>query len=112
MDPLVARGIDLFNRGEYFECHEVLEAAWTPERDPRRLFLQSLIHMAVGFYHNTRGNPEGATRQLRKGLRKLARYLPAQEAIDTARLHAEAGDVLRRIEAGQGIEVYPRMHIL
>ena len=60
MDPLLERGIALFNHGEYFECHEVLEAAWTPERGPRRFFLQSLIHMAVGFYHSERGNPKGA----------------------------------------------------
>ena len=40
MDRLLRRGIQLFNDGEFFECHEVLEEAWTPERGPRRLFLQ------------------------------------------------------------------------
>ena len=40
MDPLLRRGIQLFNDGECFECHEELEEAWTPERGPRRLFLQ------------------------------------------------------------------------
>src|SRR5436305_14198644 len=90
MNERVERGIHLFNEGEFFECHEVLEEAWTPERGPRRLFLQSLIHMAVGLYHAERGNPVGAERQLRKGLRKLSGYLPACEGVDTARLHAEA----------------------
>ena len=54
MDPLLERGIALFNRGEYFDCHEVLEEVWTSERGRRRLFLQSLIHVAVGFYHDQR----------------------------------------------------------
>jgi predicted metal-dependent hydrolase len=93
-------GIRLFNDGEYFECHEVLELAWTPERGPRRLFLQSLIHVAVGLYHAGRGNPVGAARQLRKALRKLGAYLPAYEGVDTGRLHRDASKALERIEAG------------
>ena len=111
MDPLLARGIALFNHGEYFECHEVLEEAWTPERGPRRLFLQSLIHMAVGFYHHQRGNPPGALRQLRKGLRKLAAYLPACECVDTARLEREVLRALREMERGGPLSGYPLIHV-
>src|SRR5215470_8865676 len=97
---LLKRGIELFNTGEFFECHEVLEEEWTPERGPRRLFLQALIHVAVGLYHLERGNPTGAIRQLRKGLRKLAGYLPVCEGIDTARLYNDALAVLECVEAG------------
>ena len=111
MDPLLAQGIELFNHREYFECHEVWEAAWTPERGPRRLFLQSLIHVAVGFYHHTRGNSEGARRQLHKALRKMADYLPACEGVDTARLFAEANAVLTCVEAGLSVDAYPRVHL-
>ena len=70
---------------------------------PRRLFLQSLIHFAVGLYHAERGNPVGAARQLRKGLRKLAGYLPACEGIDTARLHAEGLIGLGTHRGGRGV---------
>jgi uncharacterized protein len=103
-------GIRLFNQREFFTCHEVLEEVWTPERGPRRLFLQSLIHIAVGFYHHERGNQLGATRQLQKALRKLSLYLPACEGIDTARLYDEAQAALRRIEAGSPIGDYPEIH--
>jgi len=109
MDPLLEQGIHLFNKGEFFECHEVLEAAWTPEVNPRRLFLQSLIHFAVGFYHHQKENPVGAVRQLRKGLNKLAPYLPVCEAVDTGRLYKEGSAALARIEAGQPLEAYPSM---
>ena len=104
------RGIRLFNHHEFFECHEVLEEEWTPERGPRRLFLQSLIHMAVAFYHEQRGNPVGAVRQLRKGLRKLAPYLPACEGIDTLRLHRDALAALARIESGGPVADPPSIH--
>jgi uncharacterized protein len=111
MDVLLQRGIQLFNQREFFECHEVWEELWTPERGPRRLFLQSLIHFAVGLYHTQRANPVGASRQLRKGLRKLAAYLPACESIDTARLHGDGSIALERIEAGAPFEV-PRIHLI
>jgi len=111
MEELVERGIHLFNTRQFFACHEVWEEVWTPERGPRCLFLQALIHFAVGLYHAERGNPVGASRQLRKGLRKLSRYLPACEGIDTARLHAEGESVLARIEAGEPFEV-PRINPL
>lgn len=111
MDPHLERGIALFNRGEYFECHEVLEIAWTPERGERRLFLQALIHVAVGFYHSQRGNPLGAMRQLRKGLRKLGGYLPVWERVDTARLEQEAMRVLAQIENHAPVSSYPRIHV-
>ena len=111
MDPLLKRGIGLFNRGEFFECHEVLEEAWTPERGARRLFLQALIHVAVGWYHCQRGNAVGASKQLHKALRKLGAYLPEYEGVDTARLMREAQALLDRVEAGTA-EDYPRFAIM
>jgi predicted metal-dependent hydrolase len=107
-EPLYLRGIELYCAGEFFACHEVLEELWTPMRGPHRLFLQALIHFAVAFYHQQRRNPLGAERQLRKALRKLERYLPVYEGVDTATLHREGQACLRRILAGETPEP-PRM---
>ena len=111
MDERLRRGIALFNNREFFECHEVLEDVWTPERGPRRLFLQGLIHLAVGFYHCQRGNPAGAIGQLRKGLFKLAAYLPACEGIDTGQMYRDALAALKRIEGGAAPSGYPQIHM-
>ncbi len=110
MDDLLQKGIRHFNDREFFECHEALEEAWGPERGPRRVFLQALIHLAVGFRHCERNNAAGASRQLRKGLRKLAAYLPCCEGINTGRLFQEAVVVLERIETGAPVTGYPRIH--
>jgi len=109
MDKLLLHGLQLFNNREFFECHEVLEEAWTPERGPRRLFLQALIHFAVGFYHWERRNLAGAGRQIRKGLRKLAPYRPSCEDIDTERLYRDGLQALARIEAGEPAREYPQI---
>lgn len=111
MDQRLQTGIQLFNAAEFFRCHEVLEEAWTPERGPRRLFLQALIHIAVGFYHCQRGNPPGASRQLRKALRKLAGYLPRCEGVDTGRLFRETLSALEAIDDGRALSPYPQIHI-
>ena len=110
MDELLKSGINLFNNRQFFACHEVLEAAWTPERGPRRAFLQSLIHLAVGCYHSQRGNHVGAVLQLRKGLRKLEGYLPLCEGIDTARLYREGLAALEHLDAGMMAPQYPQIH--
>jgi predicted metal-dependent hydrolase len=110
MSPQFQHSIELFNRGEFFECHEELELIWTPERGARRVFLQALIHFAVAFHHDGRGNPVGASRQLRKGLRKLAGFLPECEGIDTKRLHRDGLAAVEKTEAGEKLASYPRIH--
>jgi len=102
-------GIDLFNRSAFFECHEALEEIWTPEHGPRRLFLQSIIHIAVAFYHVQRGNYLGAERQLKKGLKKMAGYLPECEGIDTAELYRAAAEALERVRRGEEIGEFPKI---
>ena len=104
-------GIDLFNRGAFFECHEALEEIWTPERGPRRLFLQSIIHIAVAFYHVQRGNRIGAERQLRKGLKKMAGYLPECEGVYTEDLYRAAAEALEQIRRGEEIGEFPRIRL-
>ena len=110
MERAFLHGVHLLNRAEFFECHEALEEIWTPERGPRRLFLQALIHLAVGFYHEQRGNPAGAERQLRKGLRKLAGYMPACESLDTWRLYQDARAGLDCVLRREPIRQFPRIH--
>ena len=100
-EPLFQRGVELYSGGSFFECHEALEDLWRPMRGPHRLFLQALIHFAVAFYHLERRNPPGAERQLRKGLRKMAAYVPLYEGVDTAALYRDGQICLERILDGE-----------
>ncbi len=104
---LFRQGVELFNRQEYFECHEVWEQLWTPSRPPERLFLQSLIHFAVGLYHHRNQNALGASRQLAKGLRKIEAYLPEWGGVRTAALAEDMSRCLRTIESGGTVTHFP-----
>ena len=109
-ETALERGIALFNAREFYECHEVLEDLWRPTQGVERFFLQAVIHFAVGFYHHQRSNQRGAELQLRKGLRKLAGYLPAFQGIDTAKLYREGQATLETISAGACLEGFPLLH--
>ena len=68
------RGIVLFNRGEFYEAHEVLEDVWRAAPVPEKLFLQGLIQISVALYHHSQGNAAGAKSLLARGERNLAGY--------------------------------------
>ncbi len=58
--PLFLKGIEHFNRGEYFDSHEVWEELWIDERGEDRRFYQGLIQSAVALYHLENGNAVGS----------------------------------------------------
>jgi predicted metal-dependent hydrolase len=64
-------GIDLFNQGRYFECHEAWEEVWKRTHGPEKLFYQGLIQAAVAILHCERGNLEGAASLYEKARVKL-----------------------------------------
>jgi predicted metal-dependent hydrolase len=105
------QGIRLFNEGKFFDCHEVLEEIWRPDRSARRLFWQALIHLAVAFHHARKGNRRGAERQLHKGLRKLAGYLPVCEGVDTGGLYRAALDRLGELKRTGRIATFPTIEL-
>src|SRR5258706_176748 len=65
------RGLELFNRGEYFACHEVWEEIWLRSDGDEKLFYQGLIQAAVAILHAERGNLRGAYSTWRKAIAKL-----------------------------------------
>lgn len=68
------RGVEEFNAGRFFECHDTLEEIWKGTSGDERRFLQGLIQVSVGFYHFGNGNPSGALSQWGKGVDKLAGF--------------------------------------
>jgi predicted metal-dependent hydrolase len=79
--PLLVQGVDEFNRGEYFACHETLETLWKQERAPVRELYQGIIQVAVGCYHLQRGNYRGAVKLLERGLAHLRGFPPRCQGV-------------------------------
>jgi predicted metal-dependent hydrolase len=97
---LFRRGLQELNTGFYFECHETLEDLWTGVRGPARDFFQGLIQIAVGFYHLTRGNDEGAGRMLDRAVARLSKYPDHYGGVDLGGLRGEVETLRARIADG------------
>ncbi len=87
---LVQQGIEQFNAGKFYRCHETLEDAWNAEPRPVRILYQGILQIAVGYFHITQQNWRGAVKVLERGLPKTARFQPRCRGIDVAGLVAQA----------------------
>ena len=92
------RGADLFNAGEFFECHEVWEDVWNVQPPSERLFLQGLIQIAVGCEHFNRGNLRGAVALLERGTKKTRKYGARHRGVRLAQLDRDASQALGAIK--------------
>ncbi len=80
-ENLYREGIERFNRGEYFEAHEVWEDLWHDCEAADRRFFQALIQAAVAAFHWGRGNGTGAARLYRSGRKYMEPYRPAYRGL-------------------------------
>ena len=81
-DPRFLKGIDEFNQGLFFECHETLEEIWLEEHGEERRFYQGIIQVAAGYFKLEQGVPAGALKLWHTGLEKLEAYAPVYLGID------------------------------
>ena len=93
-DPRYLSGIVLFNRGEYFDAHEVWEDLWHDCPSADRRFYQSLIQAAVALYHSGNGNAPGATRLSESGKKYMEPYRPRYRGLDVDNFWQQVTDAL------------------
>src|SRR5918992_5533085 len=98
LPELALKGIEEFNRREFYECHEYLEEAWMQEPRRVRFLYQGILQVGVGFYHQQNGNWRGATGLLRNGTQRLKEFEPETLGIDVARLVRESERCLQELE--------------
>jgi hypothetical protein len=99
------KGLEAYERGDFFEAHELLEPAWMGSADPaERELVQGLIKLAAAFVHVARGNPAGIDKNLRGAQARLAEHLRLDRsgplpgplaALDVPRLLAAIEALLR-----------------
>lgn len=101
-EPLPERAVEairLFNAGEYYRQHDLLEELWREE--PRRVrdLYQGVLQVGVAYYQITRGNRRGAIKMLRRAGRWLADLPDVCQGVDVAQLRADAGRALAALTA-------------
>lgn len=90
-------GADQFNQGEFYACHDTFEAIWMETLEDRR-FYQGLLQIAVGLYHLSNLNWQGAVTLLGEGVGRLRPYLPDHETVDVALVRGQAQAILEQLQ--------------
>lgn len=79
----VARGIEHFNKGDFFGAHEAWEEEWRrTEESPERHFLQGMIMIAAALHHFRRKEYAGTHKLLRRGLEVMESHRKADVGIE------------------------------
>ena len=95
------QGIEEFNRGEYYACHDTLEALWMEAMEPTKKFYQGILQIAVGLYHLSNHNWRGAVTSMGEGMRRLDYYRPDYFEINVEELIGQTANLLGAMqEAG------------
>ncbi len=86
----LCHGIEQFNAGEYWECHETLEVLWVAERRPIRDLYQGILQVGVALHHLQQQNHVGAIKMFRRGLPRLRGLPEICQGVHVAELAAAA----------------------
>ncbi|AFZ27734.1 hypothetical protein Cylst_5738 [Cylindrospermum stagnale PCC 7417] len=76
------QGVEQFNSGQFYACHDTLEALWIEATEPDKSFYQGILQIAVALYHLGNGNWRGAVILLGEGTNRLRRYPAIYGSID------------------------------
>lgn len=110
-EPL-QQAIAQFNRGEYYLCHDTLEALWLETTEPDRTFYQGLLQISVACYHASRNNSQGAILLLGEGARHLQRCEPTHYGLDLEALITAAITLQAQLQDQQSPSITLRINRL
>jgi hypothetical protein len=101
VDRHYAGFFECFNRGLFYEAHEVLEHLWLAQRGgPNGLFYKGLIQLAGAFVHLQKNRTGPAAALLKLARTNLRRYPAVHERLDTRAVLAAIDAWLGTLEKG------------
>jgi len=92
------QGVEQFNQGEFYACHDTLEALWVESAEPLRTFYQGFLQLAVACHHLGNHNWRGAVILLGEGISRLRHYQPSYAGIDVSQLVTQSIQLLAKLQ--------------
>jgi uncharacterized protein len=93
------QGVREFQQGQFYECHDTLEALWIEAQEPNKTLFQGILQIAVACYHLSNDNWRGAVILLGEGIRRLSTYQPDYVGLDIEYLVNTSADLLDRLQS-------------
>ena len=101
------QGVEQFNQGQFYACHDTLEALWMEAIQPQKTFYQAILQIAVALYHLSNSNVRGACILLGEGMNKLSRYEASYAGIDVDELLDSSAALLTQLQQSPEIALPP-----
>ncbi|KAB8318075.1 DUF309 domain-containing protein [Tolypothrix campylonemoides VB511288] len=92
------QGVEQFNAGQYYACHDTLEALWIEATEPEKTFYQGILQIAVALYHLSNHNLRGAMILLGEGSNRLRRYPSQFGGIDVDEVLSQSAALLTALQ--------------
>jgi uncharacterized protein len=92
------QGVEQFNSGQFYACHDTLEALWIEATEPEKSLYQGILQIAVALYHLGNGNLRGAMILLGEGSNRLRRYPDNDCGINVEQLLLESVEFLKALQ--------------
>ncbi len=93
LSVLALSGIEKFNQGAYYVCHDDLEEAWRQDSGLGRDLYRGLLQTAVAYYQIERGNYRGAIKMLLRMRQWLNPMPPVCRGVNVEKLLEDAAAV-------------------
>ncbi len=88
------QGVEEFNRGEFYACHDTLEAIWIPAVGVEKSLYQGIIQIAIAIYHLGNRNWRGAVILMGEGLNRLRHYPDDYAGLDVGEFRENIAELL------------------
>ncbi|MEH2331350.1 DUF309 domain-containing protein [Nostoc sp.] len=92
------QGVEQFNSGQFYACHDTLEALWIEAGEPEKTFYQGILQIAVALYHLENRNWRGAVILLGEGSNRLRRYPSSYSGVDVDELLSQSAVLLMNLQ--------------
>jgi len=92
------QGVEEFNSGQFYACHDTLEALWMDATEPEKTFYQGILQIAVALYHLGNSNLRGAIILLGEGIRRVDRYPSVYSGIDVDEFVIQSAELLKKLQ--------------
>lgn len=99
LHPDAVIGLRVFNNGEFYESHEILEDVWAEEKSDFRLVYQAIIQVAVVILHCQISNYPGADQLGEKALAKLILFPDIARGINLAKLKNDFENLMKEVRS-------------
>jgi CheY-like chemotaxis protein len=97
LSEIAIKGLEEFNKGQYFEAHELLEEAWNKDQPPGKELYRAILQVAVAYLQIERGNFNGAMKMFLR-MRQWFALLPENcRGVDVGQLRMDADEVYSKL---------------